>query len=61
MYQGADKDYCSFFSVIFRAASKSVIICVRLILVKKGLTDLPDQDGKSTSDTNLVLTSHERS
>ena len=47
--------YFSRFSRIFKEASKSEIVCVRLILKKWKLTDTPGYDGKLRSAKNLIL------
>ena len=44
----------------FQATIKFVIASVRSILGKLGLTDLPGQGRKVTSDKKMIFTSHER-
>ena len=44
----------------FQGTIKFVIVSVRSILGKLGLTDLPGQDRKLTSDKKIIFTSHER-
>ena len=51
-----NRDYYSHFSVIFQIIGKHVIVFVRPILKKVGLTDLLDQGGKLTADMNLSST-----
>ena len=49
-----NEDYCSHCSVTFETTSNFLIVFVRMILGKGGLTELPDHDGKLTSDMNLI-------
>ena len=46
--------YFSHFSRIFKEASKSEIVCVRLILKKWKLTDTPGYDGKLRSGKKII-------
>ena len=39
--KGGNRDYCSHFSMILETAGKLLIVFVRLILEKQGLTELP--------------------
>ena len=53
-YGSGNRDYCGHFSVTFETIDKFLIVFVRLVLGKEGLTDLPGHDGKMTSDMNLI-------
>ena len=53
-YKSRNRDYCSHFSVTFETTGKFLIVFVRLILGKKGLTELPCHDGKLTWDMNVI-------
>ena len=50
---GANRDYCTHFSVISQTAGKFFIDFVRMILGKVGLTSLLDYDGKLASEINF--------
>ena len=53
-HKGENRNYYRHFSVIFESSSKFLIVFVRLIIERRGLTDLPGHDVKLTSDINLV-------
>ena len=53
-YKSRNRDYCSHFSVTFETTGKFLIVFVRLILGKKGLTELPCHDGKLAWDMNVI-------
>ena len=51
---GGNRDYYSHILVTFETTGEFVIVFVRLILVKLGLTYLPGHDGKMTSDKKTI-------
>ena len=53
-YKGGNRDCCSHFLVTFETTGKFLIVFVRLIWEKWGLTGLPDHDWKVTSNMNLI-------
>ena len=47
-FKRGNDDYCSHISVTFETTGKFLFVFVRLILDKKGLTELPGHGGKLT-------------
>ena len=58
---GGDRDYYSHILVTFETTRKFLIVFVKLILEKRGLTYLPGHDGKVTSDINFILSPYYKS
>ena len=55
-HKDENRDYCSYFSVIFKTTKKILIVFVSWYWEKRGLTELPGHNGKLTSDMNLIWT-----
>ena len=53
-YKGGNRDYCSHFLVTFETTGKFLIVFIRLIWGKWGLTGLLGHDWKVTSNMNLI-------